>query len=357
LNRIILALGIAVLVAGAPVSAFLPAAEAAGDQTAQSIMVNFVGLTEGDTYTVVENKRYKFNETTAAGYFTNTLDSTPPTTDCNGSPANCASTNQPAAPTAPLPDPLKVNGTPQGPGAVQDNACTFVSGGTLVGTTYTQSSSTVPGLNGSGNWKFIWSYTIAPTTNPVAPLTAWDLVQTTGDGFAVNADIAGESVLKSSNPKLGTKFSFSLLDSLGVSRVTGLNVAVYQGTSTTPTNYPATSTYVKNAPGAKVGEPGAVDFFYTENAGHNGVVSLLQNNQQARTILNTDNFAGNNDGGADGSALAKVTLDPVALLSLATDDYKITLTGTVKGNSASADIGFKLSTNIHFITPGCGHQS
>jgi hypothetical protein len=40
---------------------------------------------------------------------------------------------------------------------------------------------------------------------------------------------------------------------------------------------PVASTYVQNAPGAKAGDPGALDFKYVTNAGSNGNLSLLAN--------------------------------------------------------------------------------
>jgi hypothetical protein len=142
--------GLAVVL-GTPTAPALAAKPASGNQTAQGIMVNMHGP-DGRTVTVVDNKQYRFNELTASGYFTNTQ-SGDPTVSCNGSPTNCASDNQPATPTAPAPDPAKVNGTPQGPGAVQHNKCTFLGGGTLTGLSY-QQSQTVGGLNGRGSWTF-----------------------------------------------------------------------------------------------------------------------------------------------------------------------------------------------------------
>ena len=169
---------------------------AAPSQTAQGIMAN---LHADGTFTVVDNKQYRFNEETAATYFSNTLTSGTPSVTCTGgSPkGDCSSANQPAAPAAPAPDPYKVNGTPQAPGAVQKNQCTFLDGGSLSGLSYTQQIQGIPGRNGSGKWAFTWTYEVAPTTSPVAPLTAWDLVkEVTGPAeVQITAEIAGESVL------------------------------------------------------------------------------------------------------------------------------------------------------------------
>lgn len=315
------------------------------NQTAQGIMVN---LDASGTFTVVDNQQYKFNETTAAGYFGNDLTSGP-TVSCTGSPTNCASTNQPSTPTTPAANPQKVNGTPQAPGAVQDNMCTFLNGGDLTGSTYTQ-STTVPGLNGGGNWKFTWTYTVTPSPTTVDPFTAWDLnKEVTGSAsIDVNADIAGESVLVK-NGGSWKKYSFSMLESDLSNRVTGLTLTVKDGSSTVvETDYPNSTV---NSP---------VDFAYATNAGSNGSTLKLQDGD-ARTILNNDSFAGNNNGGADGSALALATMDTVSP-TLDIGSYSITLTGTVKGNSidatsTGANISFSVTSHVQIIAPGCGAQS
>jgi hypothetical protein len=158
------------------------------------------------------------------------------------------------------------------------------------------------------------------------------------DGTAhidIAADIAGESVLKSSNAKLGTKYSFSLIDGTG-NRVQNLAVSVDGDT-------PVAATSTVSYP---------VDFAYVTNAGSNGALSLLMDDD-ARSILNGDSFAGNNDGGADGSALALATMSPVGF-DLGPGSHTIQLTGTVKGNSASADISFNVQEVLIITTPGCG---
>jgi hypothetical protein len=70
-----------------------------------------------------------------------------------------------------------VVGPPNGPpGCARQQDCTFWNGGTLTGSTYTQ-SVTVNGLNGKGNWTFTYNYVITPTENPVPARTAWYLFQ------------------------------------------------------------------------------------------------------------------------------------------------------------------------------------
>jgi hypothetical protein len=115
------------------------------------------------------------------------------------------------------------------------------------------------------------------------------------------------------------------------------------------------STVVHNAPGAQLGDTGAVDFLYTGNAGTNGHTELLYQtaNTQARTILNTDDFAGNQDGGADGEALAWAIMDTVNL-ELAVGDYTVNFTGVVKDNNGLADLPINVTQTIHVVHPGCG---
>jgi hypothetical protein len=119
-----------------------------------------------------------------------------------------------------------------------------------------------------------------------------------------------------------------------------------------------------------------VDFCYTTNAGSNGNTSLLLNGD-ARGILNgvslygpepcdlgtqttttsPDTFAGNNNGGADGSALAYAKMDEQTVSSLGAGDYKVTLTGTVKGNNDLANIAFSVTSQPHISAGNCTHEA
>jgi hypothetical protein len=291
---------------------------------------------------LVQNKLYSFNIGTAAALFTNAWDGNAPAVGCTG--GGCPGT-APAAPPAPSPNTDKV--TNPGNGVAVANECTFLDGGTLVGSSYTQAAQLSNGLSGNlkATYTYTYTYNITPT-GPVVAFTAWDLTLTTGGEtvpVTISADIAGESATKSSN--LGQKYSFSIRNSDGSSRVTGLNLQVDNNT------YPINSTIYENCPGCKAGDVGAVDFPYTTNAGSNGFTDLLTNGN-ARDILNTDSFAGNQDGGADGKALAKVVTDAVTV-DLAPGSHNVVLTGTVKGNSASSNISFSVTQTIHIITPGC----
>ena len=326
-------------------------AQAGPNQTGQGIMVN---LTGGGTFAVHETDTYHFNVATAGTYYTNLWDGVVPTPTCSG--PGCSLSTAPVAPVAPTPDATQVMGHESSSGdsgQAHTDHCIFLDGGTLGSMSYAQSVSLtvdVPALCGSksctkkATYTWTYGYDVVPT-GTVAAFTAWDLVDVNGGGAAdvvIGADIAGESVLKSA--KQGTKFSFSLLESDGSNRVQNLHVMVLDD---------LLNVVAEGYPGSTVMYP--VDFLYTTNAGSNGVTSLLLNGD-ARTILNNDSFAGNNDGGADGSALALAVMDGVDA-SLMPGEYTGTLTGTVKGNAANtaggSDISFFISQLIHIVTPGC----
>ncbi|MBI4299483.1 MAG: hypothetical protein HY666_06960 [Chloroflexi bacterium] len=330
-------------------------------QTAQGV---FMDLKAAGTFTISDHKMYQFNiaDTTlvdangvalpAAAYFTNTLTSGP-TVTCSGSSSSCSSTNQPSTPTAPIPDDRKVTGPN---GTCKQQQCTFLDGGTLTGSDYKQ-YIIVKGKNGNGSWTFTWTYMVAPDPSKdvdpaiegvqITPFTAWVLIKENTDVAIIDlgANIAGESVVK--NTTKGTKYSFRLRDSYGNSRVTGLSLLVNNVTLA----YPG-STLVENCPDCLVGDPGAVDFYYTTNAGAKGYTTLLKNGD-ARTLLNTDWLAGNDNGGSDGKDLAMAVMDPLQLI-VGAGTYTVTLKGTVKGTDGLANITFSVTQSVQVITPGCG---
>jgi len=321
-----------------------------------------VDLNAAGQFAIVNTQLWKFNVTTAGTYFINAWDGNPPTVSiqCTGS-ANCTPSTPPTPP-APAPDPSKVTGPT---GAATTQKCTFLDGGTLTGSSYTQTVTVTTNCTDGHKTKtckytFTYTYNVTPDTDldgdlstqsfGVVPFTAWDLVSTTGPSTAsitITAKIAGESVVQSTQFPSPGKFSFSLHNRDGSSRVTNLQLFVNGVLAATPG-----STLEENCPGCLRGDLGAVDFSYATNAGSNGVTSLLKDGD-ARTILNNDVFPGNDDGGADGRALARAVMDPVHL-DLPPGTYTITLTGTVKGNNALRDINFSVTQTINIVTPGCG---
>jgi hypothetical protein len=315
--------------------------EKGASKTAQGLMVDFGDI---DNVAIVTNELYKLDQEEAASYYYNGITGTV-IVNCSGNAASCASTNWPTPPDAPAPDDAKLDNL-----AWQDR-CVFLDGGTLGSEQYTKSIS-MKGKNGSGNYTFVFTYLISASA-PVAPNTAWELFHTSTEGDAVSSmpldiKIAGQSVNKSSNAKLGTKYSYSLLNPDGTSRVQNLQVSFNGVLLAEPS-----STVAQNCPGCLAGDAGAVDFWFEANAGTNGDSSLLLVGD-ARSILNSDTFAGNNNGGADGSALAHAIVDSIEL-PITDGDNLITVSGTVKGVDALASQTFTSSKTVHVVHAGCSN--
>ncbi|HWG21631.1 MAG TPA: hypothetical protein VG225_13960 [Terracidiphilus sp.] len=321
----------------------------ATNYTGQGISVTMTG---GGDYVITQNLVYKFNFTTASGFFTNAWDGNAPTVSCSG--GKCGVTPTPAAPGAPLADASKVSGTQPG-SACETNECTFFSGGTLTGLTYTQTAKVTP-VSGA-IFTFTYTYVVTPTTSSVDPLTAWDLVQSSGDDAVVvpiSATIAGESVVVNSTFKCvsgvpGTakcgKFSFNLGTpgyNLADNRVSGLVVTVTNASSVVVFSQGAYSTVEDGVP------YGTLTFPYTTNAGSNGATAYLQSGD-AYTIMQSNDVPGGGFGPAD---LEEAVMDTVSP-SLGPGSYTVTLTGTVKGNSASASILFSVSQQLHISAGDC----
>lgn len=116
-----------------------------------------------------------------------------PVVTCTGSGlggVNFLPANQPATPTAPSSNVLKLKPY------VVTNACNFWSGNALElleggpKPQYTQ-SETINGLNGKGNWKFEWTYEIGfvdGNAGPFDPRTAWDLQSSSTTCAAVTVE-------------------------------------------------------------------------------------------------------------------------------------------------------------------------
>jgi hypothetical protein len=152
--------------------------------------------------------------------------------------------------------------------------------------------------------------------------------------------VASESVM--SSKQYARKYSFSIEDATSptLTRVVGLTFGVSDGA--TSATYPAASYQLTKG----------ADFAYAANAGAFGTTSLLLAGD-ARSILNGDSFAGNDNGGADGSALAHVNATAPDV-QLGMGDYTLTIAGTVKGNAATVDQAFSVTGSVHVLGQGCG---
>lgn len=309
-------------------------------KTAQGIFVKMVTPTE---LAIEQNIQYKFDTAAAGANFTNLWDGVAPAApNCNGGkPADCTANVPASAPPAPAPLDAKVQDV------ISANRCVWMDGGNLSAGSYTQAVTVaVDKLN----YTYTYRYNLTPVSNPVAPKTAWVYDRTLGDASGADLDIttriAGESVVVSNQfPGIG-KFSFSLANGDGTSRVTNLLYTVTDQNGVAVTLAPLSSpSYPTDL------------LIESYNGGTNGNAALLWNQLPAQMshILNNDAAPNNNNGGADGSAMAVETLQP-ATFTLPAGDYTIKLTGTVKGNAASADLPFNIQnkTKITYVGSGCG---
>lgn len=194
---------------------------------------------------------------------------------------------------------------------------------------------------------YTWAFKVAPIADtPILPFTGWYLADSDTGGLAgvnINGIIAGESVLVKSGV---TKYSFSILNADFTSRVQNVNVDVFVGGMLYATNKPG-HTVVSAGVDLVTGELTG-DFNYFENAGRNGTATASLIGGEARTILNNDGFAGNNDGGVGGSALQHARLD-VSKFDLPAGVFTVVVTGTVKDNSGVTDIGFVVNKQVSVI--------
>lgn len=306
--------------------------------TGQGIQVTLSG---GGAYTYTATENYKFNEDLATTYYTNALVSGP-TISASGKDADlCAATFAAATPAAPAPDINELGGSgAQGKnGVAAKDRCNFLDGGALTTRAYSQSvTQKVVCGSKTYNVSYTWDYTVTPNVESVDAWTCWELISSdnpNGVEVSIGGDIVGESAQSTKQHPL--KYSFSLADDLGLNRVTGLVVSL------NGVLMPTTSSMVTGA-----------DFTVTGfNAGTNGNTGLLKLGD-ARTILNTDSFPGNNNGGANGAALAYASMSPVSFAGLLEGDYTVVVTGTVKGNAAAASTTFAVNALISVVTPGCG---
>jgi hypothetical protein len=329
-----------------------PKVQAAPSQTAQDVMVK----------TTLDSTAYQINGTTTwtfdkacaeANYTANagTWDGNAPT--CSGSTANCASGNQPPVPSAPDPD-------AHGPNSVEHHAqqdrCTYFCGGTLDGWNYTQ-TSTVNGLNGKGQWTFTYNYSSSPNTATLAAATCWSCEET---GGTVDVNFTGfvssESYLKNNNNGT-TKYSFTLLDSLGASRVLGATAQLQiQNPDLSWSNVGSPIVFTNPLPVTST----VNDYLYFGNAGVFGNAAVYSQlhalgggkpQTLVSAILLEDNFANNNNDLTNGNVHEA---DYNGSFTGLTDagNYRVVISGTVKDNAGTGAEAFSVSSS-QIIIGGC----
>lgn len=325
-------------------------AMANGTSTAQSVQVS---ITTGTAYVVTGSITYGYQNAVAAGYFTNQLKSGP-TVSCSGSPTNCAAGNQPlTAPNPPAPDVARL--TP----VVSANSCTFFNGGTLNvqggQATYTQ-SVTVSGRNGNGNWRYTWTYEIT-TTATVAQKTAWEIVASNTQAVPVEVSgfLAGQSTAVKSSGPWTVKASHSLTDSTGAARLQNAQATllkVLDDDSTASVGaVPLAYTVEKNRNwlySISLKDPMAENpelAIYGSNASqvfNNATVDDIQNGIATTLDGRKDNFAGNNGTGGERAVFTDLHVADLT----EPGNYKLMVSGTLKGNDGGAAASFGVGSSI-----------
>jgi len=305
--------------------------------TGQSVMIQRTG---NSSYTKNGDETWEWDRVTAATYYSNSVVGLVGSPTCTGSATNCASTNRPAEPTSPAPDATQLTGRN---GQLDTDECAFFNGGSLGSRSYNQ-SLTVRGANGSGNWTFTWAYSVFPIYTTVGARTLMTLVSSSmNDTINLVGYIAALSGM--STKTVARKYSFGLENSDGTSRITNLQAQSFDSAGLLLDTYALDHFVESNAPGALAGDLGAVDFNYVPSPGQLfGTTSILTTGD-ARSILNGDNFHGNNNGGSDGRSLARAPFGYNGV-RIADGDNTITITGNIKGNEASVDTSISASFRI-----------
>jgi hypothetical protein len=235
-------------------------------------------------------------------------------------------------------------------------------------------SQVTGGVNSKGNWKYTWTFTTQPlTTDAVAPHSGYGY-KILGDAGTVEVTLDGYVYGESAQllNKGTRKYSFSMRAGDGTesdpSRVINPVISVSKDGAPYATFSTADGTLVKtlqeNMQANNTFQP--VDFVVSANPGagslagflaiRNYDLNLLTFGAQARDILNNagdvskDNFAGNDNGGADGSALARVRLSPASPVSFSGGEYAVTYSGQVKDLNADGTLqGFSVTRMIHIV--------
>lgn len=228
--------------------------------------------------------------------------------------------------------------------ALNQNKCAFFDGTALSGGTKTF---------GSAAKAVTWT----PRQASYDPKTNWTLLNAqVGDMVTIditNLFVSSESYnLSSTTSKNKTtwsnKYSFSMLDPYGASRLVGLTVAVKDSNGNIITSVNPAHTVEQGA-----------DWFYIANAGVFGNATAqggLISDDSVANILLADDFAGNNGvGGSRGVAVGPndPTLSlPVPLIE---GTYYVEISGVIKGNSFLLDQPFTVTATGATVTTGSCH--
>lgn len=222
--------------------------------------------------------------------------------------------------------------------------CSFWNGETLPNLDFTL-TDTVMGSNGSKwDWVQTWTY----TGNTVAKKTAYVEDSSEDAKLVFNGKVAGLSAQSTSS--VPRKYSFSLYDSFGLLRVSN-PALIITNTTTGAEVFTGTPTFsYVNAKSVNFSEFSVKDAGLKTLLQKSGDSTLIASmTGDARTLLNTDSFAGNNDGGVDGSSLAYVELDAIHV-PLAAGNYSYTFMITVKDVSGETSQKLSVTESVKLLS-------
>ena len=360
------------------------AASGGSSQTAQSIMVNMTP--NSGAFEIGGSITWSYTHpvrTCATDHYTTVV--TGPDVTCDPFPSGgCTSPPPPPSP------PGDSNGHLNSFLNSQTAKCAFFCGGTLPSDTNdkTVNVNISSGTN-KGHWHFTWHYTLTPT-GPVDPQTCYTCEET-GGGGSVDVKfcgfIAGESFLlkNGGGTTWNKKYSFTLTDpdpitGLPVSRVTNVMATLQISTDggTTWNDVPGQGPFALDTSNivhcgrptdsvggtfCDLGGP-VVDYIYDANAGVGGnspsIFNYLHSSGAGMPVgpaylvpdytdnilsgLNSspDNFAGNDHSLCNYSDTAPFHVEFLGITQAG--DYRLHVTGTVKGNSGVANQTFNVTS-------------
>lgn len=289
------------------------------------LMVNL----DSGAFSLSQDKLYRFNGNSAANYFQNFFNGNVSCMDDYDMPCSTAS-----APAAPAPD------LGQSVLAAQTQVCTFLSGGTVQGTTYSQYISFRGRWGGKGftTKTYTYYYDVVPQSSSVPALSGWDFIEDQpGSNGVARITLLGE-IAHQQVKVVNGKNSHSYPMVVGPTQLlTDLRFYVND------LRAQMWIENIQNCAGCKPGQPMSLDFGFTANAGASGNAAMLRQGD-ARTVQNTDGDTANDDGGPTGSLLQKTILRPSPLL-LPAGSYTLRVAGT------SAGMNFDVTKILRVVTP------
>jgi hypothetical protein len=335
-----LAIAVTALLAAAATHAAKPGGGSKASQTAQSLMA---AIEPADTaYQIEGNVVWRFDDDAAAELFTNAR---------TGTPARIEREGTGGMPAAPEPRRQELDEL------LRDRKCTLYDGGTIDPVTYEQTA------RGGGGWQVVYEYAIT-NSGTFAPRTAWSASGGGGDDTVTipySGFFAGESYLESSKTK---KYSFTLLNSLGLSRVGNAVVTLEQQTNEGWSLVASTllDDFDTDADGESdtlTAVPATEDFEYLGNTTF-GAPTLFGSLHHAdggkpktwvSAILVDDTFTGNDNDLPNGN----VHVAPFSgeFTDVPPGTYRLRASATVKSNEGSGEQSVSVTDDRRVTVQGC----